>query len=95
MILVLPGMVTFAARCPAATIVVAQGQPSTPAAPAVTATPTADQPKNGSKPPENVEPLSSKDAASVLGKKVKGPNGEDLGLIVNVLIDSDGKPRAA
>jgi hypothetical protein len=29
------------------------------------------------------------------GKKVKPPNGEDLGLIVDVLVDTDGRPRAA
>ena len=93
--LVLSGVVTFALRCPAATIAVAQSQPNASGAPAPTAAPNEDQPKSGTKPPENIEPLSSKDAASVLGKKVKGPNGEDLGLIVDVLIDPDGKPRAA
>jgi hypothetical protein len=89
LVLVLP----IIATCPAAAL--AQGQPSAPAASSPTPTPSEDQPKSGAKPPENVEPLSSKDAASVLGKKVKGPNGEDLGLIIDVLIDPDGKPRAA
>ena len=45
--------------------------------------------------PENVEPLPASDAASVLGKKVKGTNGEDLGLIVDVLVDLHGQSRAA
>lgn len=93
--LMLPGVVTFALRCSAATIVVAQGQPSGPAAPAVTATPNEAQPESAAKQPKNVEPLPSNDAASVLGKKVKGPHGEDLGLIVDVLVDADGKPHAA
>lgn len=31
----------------------------------------------------------------MLGKKVKGPNGEDLGLVVDVLVDPDGQPHAA
>ena len=66
-----------------------------PAAPAPAAAPNEAQPKNGAKPPESVKPLPSNEAASVLGKKVKGPNGEDLGLIVDVLVDPDGQPRAA
>ncbi|HXC29353.1 MAG TPA: PRC-barrel domain-containing protein, partial [Stellaceae bacterium] len=52
-------------------------------------------PKGDLKPPENVKPLPANEAASILGKKVKGPNGEDLGLIVDVLVDPDGQPRAA
>jgi hypothetical protein len=68
------GGLTFAVRCSAATIVVAQNQPTAP---------------------QNVEPVPPSDAASVLGKKVKGPTGEDLGLIVDVLVNPDGRPRAA
>jgi hypothetical protein len=81
------------ARCPAAAITMAQDQPTTPAAPAPA--PTEDQPKVSPSPPENVEMLSSNDAAALLGKKVKGPKGEDLGLVVDVLVDTDGRPRAA
>ena len=92
MVLALPCAAMFSARCPAAAIVIAQTQP---AASGPTAQPSEDQPKSGAKALQNVEPLPSKDAASPLGKKVKGPNGEDLGLIVDVLIDSDGKPHAA
>src|SRR5262249_29849846 len=58
-----------------ATIVVAEDQPQPPAAPAPTATPSKDQPKKDAKAPQNVELLPSTDAASALGKKVKGPNG--------------------
>jgi hypothetical protein len=78
-------------------VVTAQDQTSTPGTPPATATaPSEDQPKNdGASPPENVKPLPFTDAAPVLGKKVKGPNGEDLGLIVDVLVDPDGHPRAA
>ena len=45
--------------------------------------------------PQNVEPLPSNEGAPVLGKKVKGPNGEALGLVVDVLVDPNGQPRAA
>lgn len=76
------------------TIIVAQDQSQAPAPPAPTA-PNEDQPKKGAKVPDNVELLPSSDAASVLGKKVKGPNGEDLGLIVDVLVGPDGRPRVA
>lgn len=31
----------------------------------------------------------------MLGKKVIGPHGENLGLVVDVLVDADGKPHAA
>jgi hypothetical protein len=74
---------------------VAQNQPTAERAPASTAAPKKAEPKNPSKPPENVEPLTSREAAPVLGKKVEGPNGENLGLIVDVLVDPDGRPRAA
>jgi hypothetical protein len=92
LVLTLPCVMTFATRCPATTMVVAQNQPSAPAMPGPTATPNAS---DRSKPPENVQPLSPNDAASVLGKKVKGPHGEDLGLVVDVLVDPNGRPQAA
>lgn len=95
LVLTLPCLMTFARLCPAAPIVVVQNQPSAPATPVPTAAPNEEQPSNGSKPPENVQPMSPNDAASVLGKKVKGPHGEDLGLVVDVLVDPNGRPQAA
>lgn len=83
----------FAARCPAAAIILAQDQPATSPAPAVA--PNEDQPKTSPNAPKNVEQLSPIDAASLLGKKVRGPKGEDLGLIVDVLVDANGRSRAA
>jgi hypothetical protein len=82
-------VLTFAA------VAVAQDQPATPAAPAPAAAPSEDQSKNGAPSPENVKPLPSSDAASALGKKVRGPSGEDLGLVVDILVDPNGQPRAA
>ena len=80
---------------PAAATDEVQNPPAAPSAPAPAVAPEAEQPKNGTKTPPNVRPLPSSDATAVLGKKVRGANGEDLGLIVDVLIDPDGRPRAA
>jgi hypothetical protein len=91
LVLGLLGAAAVAPQCSAATIVMAQAQP----APSPASPPKADQPKANPKTQENVEPLPPHDAAPVLGKKVKGPNGEDLGLVVDVLVDTDGRPRAA
>jgi len=90
--LVLPGLLAFAARCPAAMMMV-EDQPATNTAPAPTS--NQEKPPTGTKVPELVQPLPPKDAASVLGKKVKGPNGEDLGMVVDVLLNPGGAPRAA
>jgi hypothetical protein len=78
-----------------ATAAAAQDQPATPSVASPAATPKDDQSKNGSPTPENVKPLPASEGTSVLGKKVKGPNGEDLGLVVDVLANPDGQPRAA
>ena len=32
---------------------------------------------------------------AILGQHVSGLNGEDMGLVTDVLVDTDGKPRAA
>jgi hypothetical protein len=42
-----------------------------------------------------LEPLNADESAAILGRKVVGPKGEDLGLITDVIVDRDGKPRAA
>jgi PRC-barrel domain len=45
--------------------------------------------------PSYLEPLNADESAGVLGRKVVGPNGEDFGLITDVIVDRDGRPRAA
>ncbi|MGH7059011.1 MAG: PRC-barrel domain-containing protein [Stellaceae bacterium] len=45
--------------------------------------------------PKNLVPLNTKDTMGALGKKVIGPKGETLGLIVDVVIDAAGHPQAA
>jgi hypothetical protein len=44
--------------------------------------------------PRNVEPVPAKLASGVLGKKVQGPKGEDMGLVVDVIVDAEGRPWA-
>jgi hypothetical protein len=45
--------------------------------------------------PSYLEPLYATETTAVLGKVVIGPNGEKLGLITDVVVDRDGRPRAA
>ncbi|MCU0894132.1 MAG: PRC-barrel domain-containing protein [Rhodospirillales bacterium] len=45
--------------------------------------------------PKNVRTIPNDEAAGILGKKVTGAAGEDVGMVVDVLIDAAGKPRAA
>ncbi len=46
-------------------------------------------------PPPDLEPVAPGSAVAILGKKVSGPSGENMGLVVDVLVGSDGTPRAA
>jgi len=92
-ILTLLGVSAFITRSPAATIVAAQDQ--SPGPPVSAPAASGEQPKTRANTPENLELLPANDATAVLGKKVKGPNGEDLGLVTDVLIDPAGAPRAA
>lgn len=39
--------------------------------------------------------LGPDEAASVLGRPVRGPKGQDIGRVVDVLVDQAGHPRAA
>lgn len=45
--------------------------------------------------PKHLRTIPTDEAAGVLGKRVIGPAGEDIGMVVDVLIDNAGKPRAA
>jgi hypothetical protein len=45
--------------------------------------------------PPKVAPIAPRDASGILGKKVHGPAGEDMGLVVDVVVDETGAPRAA
>jgi PRC-barrel domain len=76
-----------------------QDQPATAPAPAAPepapATPPAAAKKAEPPPPKNLETLEPGEATGLLGKKVRDAAGEDMGLVVDVLVDSDGRPRAA
>jgi sporulation protein YlmC with PRC-barrel domain len=39
--------------------------------------------------------LDAKDAEPILGKNVHSSSGEDMGRLVDVIVDTDGRPRAA
>jgi hypothetical protein len=54
----------------------------------------APAPPSG-KPAPDVETLDPGTATSLLGKKVVGAKGENMGLVVDVIVASDGTPRAA
>ena len=57
--------------------------------------PSSTTPKAGPQPPKNLEPLAPDESTGVLGKKVVGPDGKDLGLVVDVIVATDGHPSAA
>lgn len=45
--------------------------------------------------PSDLEPLNTGDTTGVLGKSVAAPNGDNLGLITDVIVDRARQPRAA
>jgi hypothetical protein len=62
-----------------------------------TGTPTANDVVKESKsgPAPDIEILPQGSAVGLLGRTVVGSSGENMGLVVDVIVDSDGKPRAA
>jgi hypothetical protein len=45
--------------------------------------------------PPHTEQVPPERASGILGAAVQGPDGKDLGRIIDVLVDDTGKPRAA
>ena len=45
--------------------------------------------------PTNLEQLDGDQSTGLLGKKVVGPSGGDLGMMVDVIVDRSGRPQAA
>ncbi len=72
-------------------------KPATPDAnkPAAPAAPEATPPPPPGAPPKNLQPIFPGDAMSILGKRVQGAAGEDMGRVVDILVDGEGQPRAA
>jgi len=58
------------------------------------AEPPKEPPKEAPQPPKNLEPLPKEDTITVLGKKVRGPAGEDMGRVVDLLLDRDAQIQA-
>ena len=77
---------------PAAPATPAPVAPATPA-PVVPAAPPAAPPQAQQGTPATV--LDTQDYESVLGKSVRSANGDELGRIIDLIIDKDGRPRAA
>lgn len=76
------------ASTPAAPPAAAPPNAAAPAPPPASATPSTPAPT------ANLETLAAPDARSVLGKKVSGAAGEDMGLVVDLLFDANKEPRA-
>jgi hypothetical protein len=72
------GSTSTTAAPPPKAATVATGKPSTP----------------GGKPHKTLEQLDATAVASMMGSKVQGPGGEDMGLVVDVVVDRNGRPRA-
>jgi hypothetical protein len=54
------------------------------------------EPSKAAETPKNVEPVAPSQAFAVLGKKVHGPDGKEVfGSIIDILVDDQGRPRAA
>lgn len=74
--------------------------PPAATAPPPAAAPAPAAPANGAVTPsqEGGTPavvLDTQDYESLLGKSVRAMNGDDLGRIIDVIVDRDGRPRAA
>jgi hypothetical protein len=74
------------------TVLLTQGDTQTPTA---GDSPASTTPKARPPAPKNLEPLTANESTGVLGKKVVGPDGKDLGLVVDVIVAADGRPNAA
>ncbi|RZM01364.1 MAG: PRC-barrel domain containing protein, partial [Sphingomonas sp.] len=84
---------TPAAQSPAPQAAPAAGEaaPATPALPPVAPVAPPQAQQQGT--PATV--LDTQDYESVLGKSVRSANGDELGRIIDLIIDKDGRPRAA
>jgi PRC-barrel domain protein len=58
------------------------------------AQPQPKQPAQPAPPVDNLELLPGNQITGLLGRKAQGPKGEDMGLVVDIVVDKDGDPRA-
>lgn len=54
-----------------------------------------EKPDEASATAKTLKPIAPDETIGVLGKKVYGLSGEDMGMMIDVLVDAEGKPRAA
>jgi hypothetical protein len=75
----------------------AADEPASPPAEQKAATPAApkEAPPKETAPPPSVTIIEAKDAHGVLGRDVRSPTEEDMGRIVDVIVDRTGQVRAA
>ena len=90
-----PAITAPATTAPATTAAPTAAAPYTAPATSAPASPPAAKPPAAAAAPAMPERIHSGDATGVLGRDVKDPKGDDIGHIVNVLVDPAGLPRAA
>ncbi len=55
-----------------------------------------DAPPAAARPPaSSVQKVAPEDAEAILGRSVTGPDGKNIGRLVDVLVDANGQPQAA
>ena len=69
--------------------------PADPAAPGQPAAASGEPSKPGDAPPPSVTIIGAKEAHAVLGRDVRSTSGEDMGRIVDIIVDKGGAVRAA
>jgi hypothetical protein len=50
---------------------------------------------DGPPPASSVQKMAPEDAEAILGRSVTGPDGKNIGRLVDVLVDENGQPQAA
>ncbi|MEH2625450.1 hypothetical protein V1292_003505 [Bradyrhizobium sp. AZCC 1719] len=71
------------------------GPPGSRAAPADAAKDAKDPPKKEPAPPPSVTVIGARDALGILGREVRSAANENMGRIVDVIVDREGTVRAA
>jgi hypothetical protein len=73
----------------------AENEPQPVAPAAVTKEPAPAAPAKEAAPPPSVTVIAPKEAHGVLGRDVRSPTDEDMGRIVDIIVDRTGTVRAA
>jgi hypothetical protein len=70
-------------------------EPTQPATEQITETPTGTSSSIGTADPPTATVLDSQEVEGILGKEVRGSADQNMGRIINVVVDRSGQPRAA